>query len=430
MRYALTNVNIITGHNTNEILKNKIVIVNNNKIVSIQDTLNGKIKRIDLNGRYLMPGLINLHVHLPGSGMPNHRKKQTKESVRKLMKFGLSRRVIYSMCKKFAKTELLSGVTTIRTVGGLSNFDSRIAENIASRKIVGPRMLTSNLAISVPNGHMDGILAHTAHNPLDAIQLVHKVASDKVNWIKLMITGGVTDAVKEGEPGVLRMAPEIVKAACNQAHILGLKVSAHVESTEGIRVALENGVDTIEHGASLEQSDINLFKKHKASLVCTLSPAFPLVYLNNDLTRLTHVEKVNSKVVFDGIINCAKSCLENDIPVGLGTDTACLFSTHYNMWRELVYFCKFVGVTPSFAIHTATLKNAQILGVDNITGSIEVGKSADFIVLEDNPIINLNTLQNPYMVGFRGRIFRKPRVKKYKLVDEALDRAITNVIVK
>ena len=105
MRYALTNVNIITGHNTNEILKNKIVIVNNNKIVSIQDTLNGKIKRIDLNGRYLMPGLINLHVHLPGSAMPNHRKKQTKESVKKLMKFGVSRRVIYSMCKKFAKTK-------------------------------------------------------------------------------------------------------------------------------------------------------------------------------------------------------------------------------------------------------------------------------------------------------------------------------------
>lgn len=430
MKYALTNVNIITGLNTDNVLKHKVIIINNNKIISIQDHLEEKIKTIDLKGKYLMPGLINLHVHLPGSGMPNHRKKQTKEKVKKLMKFGITRRIIFNMCKNFAKTELLSGVTTIRTVGGLSDFDSRIANLVEDKKTIGPRMITSDMAISVPNGHMEGILAYSCCNPLDAIRYVKQINNGTVKYIKLMVTGGVTDALIEGEPGVLRMAPEIVKAASIEAHSLGLKVSAHTESTEGVRVALENGVDTIEHGAKLTPKEISLFQNNKASLVCTLSPAFPMVYLGYEQTHLTPIEKTNSRIVLEGIIECAKTCLEHNIPVGLGTDTACLYTTHYNMWIELALFVKLVGVSNSFAIHTATLKNAQILGIDRITGSIEEGKSADFIVLDNNPIDNLKALEKPYMVGFRGKIFKKPRVKRYKQVDNILNNALNSILTK
>ena len=124
------------------------------------------------------------------------------------------------------------------------------------------------------------------------------------------------------------------------------------------------------------------------------------------------------------MLQCARTCLDNGIPVGLGTDTACPYVTHYDMWRELMYFKKYLGVSNEFAIHTATLVNAQIAGIDDITGSIEVGKSADFMVVNGNPLEDLETLRNPQMVVLRGNVIKKPKVKKFAYVEEELDKYI------
>ncbi|MCF0116490.1 MAG: amidohydrolase family protein, partial [Bacilli bacterium] len=246
-KYAFINVNLITGKKDEELLKNQIIIINNEKIVDITSDINKVkgIKTIDLKGKYLMPGLINLHVHLPGSGSPNHVKKQNKESVDKLLKSPFTRNFLYMFCKHYAVVELLSGVTTIRCVGGLKNIDTQIRDNINKGKTKGPRILASNMAISVPDGHFAGVLAYEAKTPEEAKKYVDIIAKDKPDLIKIMITGGVLDAKKKGEPGELRMHPEIVKACCDRAHELGLKVAAHVESPIGVKVAVENGVDTV-----------------------------------------------------------------------------------------------------------------------------------------------------------------------------------------
>ena len=94
------------------------------------------------------------------------------------------------------------------------------------------------------------------------------------------------------------------------------------------------------------------------------------------------------------------------------------------MWRELMYFKKYLGVSNEFAIHTATLVNAQIAGIDDITGSIEVGKSADFMVVNGNPLEDLETLRNPQMVVLRGNVIKHPKVKKFAYVEEELDKYI------
>lgn len=107
-----------------------------------------------------------------------------------------------------------------------------------------------------------------------------------------------------------------------------------------------------------------------------------------------------------------KKCLANDIPVGLGTDTACPFVTHYDMWRELRYFQKYLDVSNEFAIHTATEVNARIAGIDNETGTIEIGKSADFMVVDNNPLENLEALRNPQMVVLRGNVIK---IRKSKI---------------
>ena len=401
----------------------KYIVVEDGKIASITDDKKAiaNLDVIDLNGKYILPGLINLHVHLPGSGMPKDTKKQNKKTVRMLMNHALTKYIVYRMCANYAKVELMSGVTTIRTVGGLDDIDSRIRDNGAKGKLKAPRVLASNMAVSVKDGHMAGLLAYEAKDPEDGRRYVREIAKTNPDLIKLMITGGVLDAKKEGEPGVLRMSPEIVKACCEEAHKLGFKVAAHVESPLGVTVALEGGVDTIEHGANISEHEIELFKQNGSAHILTVSPTIPLCMFDLSVSGGTELHKINGKVVFEGMLDCARKCLDNGIPVGLGTDTACPFVTHYDMWRELRYFQKYLGVSNEFAIHTATKVNAEIAGIDKETGSIEEGKSADFMVVEGNPLENFAALRNPKMVVLRGNVIKNPKVKKFQYVEDELD---------
>lgn len=269
---------------------------------------------------------------------------------------------------------------------------------------------------------MAGSLAYEASSPEEAANYVDIIAKEKPDIIKLMITGGVLDAEKVGEPGVLRMSPEIVRAACKRAHELGFKVAAHVESPEGVRVALENGVDSIEHGAKPTEEIMKLFRERKAFQVSTISPALPFALFDREISHATYEQQENGKIVFDGIVSLAKECLKEGIPVGLGTDTACPYVTQYDMWRELYYYSKFCGVSESFAIYSATLLNATLAGIGDITGSIEKGKMAEMIVVEKNPLEDLRALRNPDMVVMRDKIIRLPKVKKIPEVETELDK--------
>ena len=119
---------------------------------------------------------------------------------------------------------------------------------------------------------------------------------------------------------------------------------------------------------------------------------------------------------------CAKACLENGIPVGLGTDTGCPYITPYDMWREVYYFHKYCGVSNAFALYTATLGNAEILGMEDEIGSIAPGKCADLIVTAANPLDDLKALRNVSMVVARGEIVDISGLKKYPAVEHELDK--------
>ena len=338
------------------------------------------------------------------------------------MSSGLTRAIAYNMVAGFAKEELLSGVTTIRTVGGLENFDTRLRDEIAAGKKTGPRILAANQGISVPGGHMAGSVAVAAHNIDEALQHLERSEQEKVDLIKLMITGGVLDAKEKGVPGELKMAPEMVKAVCDKAHAAGYAVAAHVESPEGVRVALENGVDSIEHGAKLDDAMIALFKERGAFLCTTLSPALPYALFDRSITNASEVEQFNGNVVFQGIIDCSKAALANDIPVVLGNDVGCPWITQYDFWRELYYFHKYVGVSNAFALYTATKRSAELAGIGDITGSLAPGKCADMIVTKENPLEDLRVLRHVELVVTRGQIIRQPKVKIRKNVEAELDK--------
>ena len=424
MKYAFTNGIILDGTKDMQPVRGKIIITDGDKIVDIADKGAdvSDCKVVDLAGKYIMPGLINMHVHLPATGKPEKKPKDTKKTVKMITSNSLMRKIGINMCKGYAETELYSGVTTIRTVGGVADFDTKVRDLIEAGKTPGPRILAGNMAVSVPGGHMAGSLAYEAHNVEEGKYFTETIVKEHPNLIKLMITGGVLDAKAKGEPGELKMSPEIVKACCDVAHKNGLTVAAHVESPEGVRIALENGVDTIEHGATPDEEIIKLFKDRKAAHICTISPALPFALFDREISGASEMAQYNGNIVFEGVIDCAKACLENGIPVGLGTDVGCPYITHYDMWRELNYFVKYCGVTNSFALHTATLINAQIAGIDNITGSIEKGKCADLIVTAGNPIEDIQALRNVDMVMSHGVLTENPVVKKMPEVETELDK--------
>ena len=425
--YALKNAVILNGTRDMTPVSDMAVLVEGERIMDIvpEAEIPRGFETVDLCGAYLMPGLINLHVHLATSGKPPKAEKKPpnyKLLFQILSKSRLVLAVIKRMTAGYAKTELMSGVTTIRTVAGILDIDGKVRDEIRSGKRIGPRILSANTAVSVPGGHFAGSIATEADSPEMAVEHVRQIANTKPDLIKLMITGGVMDSSEDGEPGVLRMPPEIVKAACDEAHRLGYMVAAHVESPEGVRVALENGVDTIEHGARLTDETIRLFKDRGAALISTISPALPYVEFDLSESHALPIAKKNGKIVMDGMIDCAKACLENGIPVGLGNDVGCPFVLHYNFWRELCFYHKYIGASNRDALYAATLGNAKIVGIDSETGSIEKGKSADLIVVQGNPLEDLSVLRNVSEVIMKGKRIREPKIKRMNAVDSLFDR--------
>lgn len=430
MKYVFTNGKILNGTKDMQVQEVQVILVENERITEIlpaeeagkRNLKASGYEEIDLQGKYILPGLINMHVHLAGNGKPQKKQRDNEALVKKIMSNGLTKAIAYHMVCGFAKDELYSGVTTIRTVGGLGDFDTRLRDDIAAGKKPGPRILAANEGISVPGGHMAGSVAIAAGSIEEALQHLEIAKAQKVDLVKLMITGGVLDAKEKGVPGELKMAPEMVKAVCDKAHAMGYKVAAHVESPKGVKVALQNGVDSIEHGAKADEEMIALFKEHNAFLCTTLSPALPYALFDRSITNASEVEQFNGNVVFEGIIDCAKAAIANDIPVVLGNDVGCPWITQYDFWRELYYFHKYVGVSNTFALYTATCRGAEMAGIGDITGTLEPGKCADMIVVEKNPLEDIRALRNVDMVVSQGKVLRSPKVKKKQIVETELDK--------
>lgn len=420
MKYVIINAKLLNGHRDMHVEEGKYIYVSEGKIEKITKSLEDGYDIVDLEGKYILPGLINMHVHLAGNGAHSGKQKDNKKTVDFLFSNPVTKAIAYQMVCNFAKLELYGGVTTIRTVGGLKDLDTRLRNEIKAGKKTGPTILAANEGITVEGGHMAGSVARVARNNEEAKHFVEASYAQGVDLVKLMVTGGVLDAKEKGVPGEMKMPEDMIQTICKKAHQLGLLTSAHVESTEGVKAALRNGVDSIEHGAKPDQEMIDLFKEKKAFLITTLSPALPFALFDPSVSKVDDTQLFNGKMVFDGIVECSKAALENHIPVGLGNDVGCPWITQYDFYRELVYFHKYVGVTNGFALYTATLQNAILAGISDVTGSIDAGKQADMIVVKENPLDDLNALKNIDIVFTKGKMVH-PKIKRDKEIEKRLD---------
>ncbi|MGG4218115.1 amidohydrolase family protein [Paenibacillus jamilae] len=433
--YALKNCNVIYGDAKKDVEKMMTILIHEDGLIqeigkSSDLAIPSHYQTIDLSGKYVMPGLINAHVHLFADGKPftlSVSEGLLNFAFHHILDTRLGRSVLKKRVRKNALTALHSGVTTMRSVGEFFYTDAQLRNEINANQFVGPNLLVSGYFLSVTGGHGAPYLALTGDSPWEARKNVRINVKNGVDLIKICVTGGVTDATMIGEAGRLQMTEEEIAAVCEEAHKIGMRVAAHVESTEGVRIALKGGVDTIEHGAEMDEEIISLYKnnpralKGYTALIPTLQAGYPVAKLDTSLTKVNEMVKENSRLVYDSMLKGLRQAVEHEIKIGIGTDAAMSYVTHYDIWRELDHYMRQTKLNAGQVIERVTQSNAEILGIDHLTGSIDIGKQADLIVLEHNPLDDIKALSNVAMVMVRGNLIPTPSVTRIQEVDELLD---------
>lgn len=433
--FALTGASVVIGDAEGTVLPGMTVVVGGDGIIervgaSAETPVPRGYRAVDASRRFVVPGLINAHAHLFSDGRPLP-SILVKESLQGLVSVfshsPLGRLLFTRRTRTNIRTQLHSGVTTIRSVGDVAYEVVAVAKEIDDGKYPGPRVLASGPLLAVTGGHGAPQIALTADSPWAARANARRNLQRGVKAIKMSATSGVTDARAIGYAGKPEMTEEEMTAICEEAHNAGVLVAAHAQSEKGILGALRAGVDTIEHGAAMSQEVIELFLHNPRSLrgtsalIPTLQACLPLVKLDREVTGVNDISKANAEMVLEEMVQGIHTAMEHGIPIGMGTDSALTFVTHYNTWRELDLVVRYGGLTRAQALHAATQANARILGLDEVTGVIEAGKAADLVVLEANPLDDFRAFIDPAMVVARGTVIERPTVTRFPDLDAKLD---------
>ncbi|AJT42217.1 metal-dependent hydrolase family protein [Psychromicrobium lacuslunae] len=433
--FALTNASVVVGDREGSTLSETTVVVNGAGMIenigpsSELDVPSG-YRQIDLSGRFVLPGLINAHAHLFSNGKPLP-PLLTSESAENLvagfMRSFIGKRVVKKRARTNILTQLNSGVTTLRSLGDVGYEAVEVRNEIERGDYLGPRVFASGPLLAISGGHGAPQIALISDSPWEARRNVRINLRAGTTAIKISATGGVTDARAIGEAGRPQMTEEEMTAICEEAHNAGIVVAAHAQSPEGLKAALRAGVDTIEHGSSMDQEIIELFKHNPRSLhgssalIPTLQACLPLVKLEQQVTGIDDIVRANAEMIYEEMLQGIQTARDNDITIGMGTDSALTYVTHYNTWREMDYVVRYGGLSTAAELHAATEANARILGIDQETGSVRIGKAADLLVVGSNPLTGFRALADPQLVIVRGEIIEQPKTEKYPELDEKLD---------
>jgi imidazolonepropionase-like amidohydrolase len=421
--YAFVGAHIIDGQLDSAIVRDGIVLVNaNGMIVDVGPrsalSVPDGYEVVDVSGKYLMPGLINAHAHLMLTGRPPGEaaelsryaiSRTTETLLLHVMRSYPGRQIQLSLMKKNALRALRGGVTTLRGLGDANFMDVVLRNMIARGEAIGPRLLASGPLICTTGGHAHQI-GLVVDGPVEARRAVRTALAHQVDLIKIANTGGVSDSRRLGEAGELQLTPAEIEAITDEAHRKNIFVAAHAESPLGVLEALRAGVDSIEHGASLDKEAVALFLDNPKSLrgYTTLHPtlsvlAGPMVLTETlkDDPRL-QIMYANANQVREEVISGFETAIARGVKIGVGTDAGIV--SHDAVWKEMTYFVEFGDIPNELALHMGTLGTAQSIGVDAITGSVEPGKAADLLIVDANPHIDLATLGRPVMVVTQGMI--------------------------
>lgn len=364
--------------------KDQLITIEDDKITSIEDYHKTEDEVIEVNT--ITPGFFNCHVHILYPVGFDSKKE-----------FSLIEKIFYA--QKHCKEYLQSGVTFIRVVGTEENYDLQIKEAIENHVIEGPHMYCAGKMICMTGGHgwQEGIEADGKDACLKVVRTQLKAG---VDLIKMMATGGVM--TKGVEPGNAQFNIDEMKIMVEEAHKARRKTATHAQGLQGIKNALYAGVDSIEHGCFLDDECLELMKQQNTFLVPTLCA--PQCIIDKGVENGVAKYAVDKTLkVKDAHVESVKKAYDKGIQIALGTDAGTPFNYHSNTAYEMELLSK-LNIPNTDILKIATINSAKCVGVEKDYGSIEVGKQADLVCLNENPLENISNVRKINRVIQSGKI--------------------------
>lgn len=362
----------------------------------------------DLRAMFVLPGLIDSHVHITSENNPRARL-QTVE---------LSEADVAIAATVFARRTLMAGFTTVRDVGargGDAVFALR--DGIERGDVVGPRLYSSGSSISVTGGHADGTHGYRddiaevlrSSGVCDGVAECRRAVREQVrrgaDHIKLTATAGVLSNVAAGLEQ--QFFEDELKAIMDTAHAMGRKVTAHAHGVAGVNAALRAGVDSIEHGTYLDDESIRLFRRTGAYLVPTLLAGATVVEWANDPNSfLLPPQRAKALEAGPLMIDMVRRAHRGGVKIAFGTDTG--VSRHGDNALEFALLVE-AGLTPMQAIVAATVNAADNMGKSAAFGTLEPGKLADLIAVDGDPLADIRQLEDVDFVMKQGTVYKNAR---------------------
>ncbi|MGY8920127.1 MAG: amidohydrolase family protein [Flavobacteriales bacterium] len=397
----------IIDTDSGKILKNKTIVVSSGKIVAIKNgyvsAVNSKDNVIDLKSKTVMPGLIDLHVHIESEYNPQ----------KYMNAFTANDADIAYGALEYAKVTLMAGFTTVRDLGG-SGVNISLKNAIAKGKVIGPRIFTAGKAIGTTGGHADptngwknsikgdpGPKEGVINSVDEAKKAVRQRYKDGSDNIKITATGGVMSIAKNGQNPQFTL--EEIKSICDTAKDYGMIVAAHAHGDEGIQRAIIGGVTTIEHGTLMSDKSMELMIEHGTYYVPTITAGKEVAAKAKIKGYYDELVVPKALAIGPKIQATFKKAYKAGVKIAFGSDAGVY--PHGINGKEFGYMNE-VGMPAIECIQSATTTNALILGMENDLGQIKEGFIADIVATEDNPLENISTMENVVFVMKEGVVYK------------------------
>lgn len=386
---------------------NSTIVVRDGKVAEVRDGFAAPpagAELVDLRDRYVLPGLIDMHVHFYSSGYPLQDRLNASN---------VDLEDEFADAALQARRTLDAGVTTVRDLGGEPRGVRALRDAIARGDLPGPTIVNAGTMISVTAGHGDanglnrrvahGVrqeATHVCNGPDDCRRATREQIFTGAEVIKFAASGGVGSNIAGGLEA--QMTPEEMRAIVDTARSFGRKVAAHAHGKSGVDAALRAGVDSIEHGSYLDAETLALFKRTGAYLVPTMH-AFESVICQGRAGERPAASAAKAEQVATVVKESHRRAFASGVKVAMGTDAG--VGPHGTNALEFVYMTQ-AGMEPMRAIRTATVDAAELLGRSDRLGRIAPGMDADIIAVAGDPVADVARLQQVDFVMHRGRVHK------------------------
>ena len=384
------------------------VIVRGGKIEAVRDghvAPEAGAKLVDLSRQFVLPGLIDMHVHIFSDD--DKFRSRLQANIR-------DDEDNFVLGVDNARRTLAAGFTTVRDLGSDVHAVTALRDGVNGGLLEGPTLVVAGRGISITGGHGDGSnnqnrdiaelvrsrAANLCNGADDCRRAVREQISQGADVIKFTATGGVLSNVAGGLGA--QMYPDEMKAIVDTAHMFGRKVAAHAHGQDGIKAAILAGVDSIEHGTYTDAETNALFKQKKTWLVPTyVAPVAAVAQGRAGALNPNSLANAEETVALHG--KNIGAAIRAGVPIAFGTDSG--VSDHGKNAKEFTYMVG-GGMTPAAAIRAATVDAATLLGRETTLGSIEPGKDADIIAVASSPLDRVTELENVQFVMRRGVVHK------------------------